>query len=175
LRDTALIGENSATAITTTNEMVTRYMDEDDLGIELASGVAAFEAKEFRRAMQLLSPLAELGLPAAQFRVAIMCQNGLGCVVDAGRAVQCMTAAAEQGEPIAQHGLGFMYAFGEAVEANGERAVFWLEQAAENGMSGSMATLAQLYADGQLIPQNEERARFWYQQAGSDPSEFIVS
>ena len=48
------------------------------LDMELASGVAAFEAKEFARAMQLLQPLAEQGEPQAQYRVAIMAQVGPG-------------------------------------------------------------------------------------------------
>ena len=39
------------------------------LDMELASGIAAFEAKEFARAMQLLQPLAERGDPQAQYRV----------------------------------------------------------------------------------------------------------
>ena len=47
------------------------------MDMELSSGIAAFTAKEFGRAMQLLSPLAEAGEPEAQFRVAIMHQNGL--------------------------------------------------------------------------------------------------
>jgi len=50
------------------------------LDMELASGVAAFEAKEFARAMQLLLPLAERGDPQAQYRVAVMAQVGLGVV-----------------------------------------------------------------------------------------------
>ena len=156
-----------------TTVAIEQTMQEDELGIQLASGVAAFEAKEFRRAMQLLSPLAEAGVSAAQFRVAIMCQNGLDGVTNPDAALRWMTAAAEQGEPLAQHGLGFMYAYGECVEANGERAVHWLERAAEQGMHGSMATLAQLYADGALVEQDEARARHWYDRAGFDPDEFI--
>ena len=46
--------------------------------MELASGIAAFEAKEFSRAMQLLRPLAEQGDPRAQYRVAVMAQVGFG-------------------------------------------------------------------------------------------------
>ena len=37
-----------------------------ELNMELSSGIAAFEAKEFSRAMQLLTPLAERGEPPAQ-------------------------------------------------------------------------------------------------------------
>ena len=43
-----------------------------ELNMELSSGIAAFEAKEFSRAMQLLTPLAERGEPQAQCRVAII-------------------------------------------------------------------------------------------------------
>ena len=50
------------------------------LNMDLASGIAAFEAKEFPRAMQLLQPLAEKGDAQAQYRVAIMAQVGLGMV-----------------------------------------------------------------------------------------------
>lgn len=52
----------------------------DDNDMNLASGIAAFEAKQFTRAMQLLTPLTEEGNAEAQYRVAIMCQNGLGVV-----------------------------------------------------------------------------------------------
>lgn len=48
------------------------------IDVDLASGLQAFEAKHFTRAMQLLSPLAEEGNLEAQHRCAIMYQNGLG-------------------------------------------------------------------------------------------------
>jgi len=76
-----------------------------ELNMELSSGIAAFEAKEFSRAMQLLMPLAESGEPQAQYRVAIMAQVGLGMVKNCAIAVKWMRAAAEQGFALAQHGL----------------------------------------------------------------------
>ena len=51
-----------------------------DLDMDLTSGIAAFEAKEFATARQLLHPLAEQGNAHAQYRVAIMAQVGLGMV-----------------------------------------------------------------------------------------------
>ena len=69
--------------------------------MELASGVAAFEAKEFRRAFQLLAPLAARGEAEAQYRVAVMSQSGLGGVVNEALALSAMRDAAQQG-----HGLG---------------------------------------------------------------------
>ena len=52
----------------------------DETEMRLSSGVAAFEAKQFTQAMKLLSPLAETGSAEAQYRLAIMHQNGLGVV-----------------------------------------------------------------------------------------------
>ena len=44
----------------------------EDTALQLASGIAAFEAKHFSRAMQLLSGLAENDSAEAQYRLAIM-------------------------------------------------------------------------------------------------------
>ncbi|MGD8935920.1 MAG: sel1 repeat family protein, partial [Thiogranum sp.] len=46
--------------------------------VDFASGMAAFEARHFSRAAQLLSPFANEGNAEAQHRLAIMYQNGLG-------------------------------------------------------------------------------------------------
>ncbi len=50
----------------------------DNESMDFASGMAAFEAKHFSRAMQFLSPFASQGDKIAQHLCAIMCQNGLG-------------------------------------------------------------------------------------------------
>ena len=86
--------------------------------VELNSGLSAFEAKHFSRAMQLLSPLAEEGNTEAQHRCAIMYQNGLGNKANPLLAFKWMKAAAESGHALAQHGLGFMYMEGDCVEKN---------------------------------------------------------
>ena len=80
--------------------------------MNLASGIAAFEAKEFAKAFKFLSPLAETGNAQAQYRLAIMYQNGLGHVRNDMMALKWMRAAAEQGDALAQHGLGFMFLLG---------------------------------------------------------------
>jgi len=50
-----------------------------DARMSLSSGIAAFEGKHFSQAMMLLSPLADQGEVEAQYRMAIMLQNGLVC------------------------------------------------------------------------------------------------
>ena len=81
---------------------------DEKMEMELLSGISAFEAKYFGDASKLLSPLADAGNPEAQYRMAVMAQNGLGMVKNEGLALKYMTAAAESGHALAQHGLGFM-------------------------------------------------------------------
>lgn len=140
--------------------------DNDKLTMALASGMAAFEAKQFAQSLQELVPMAELGEADAQHRVAIMYQNGLGCTVKPEMAQKWMRAAAMQGHAVAQHGLGFMYMEGDCVEKSGEFAVEWFTKAAEQGLQGSKATLGMIYESGELVEKNEEKSRYWYAQAG---------
>ena len=127
--------------------------------VELNSGLSAFEAKHFSRAMQLLSPLAEEGNTEAQHRCAIMYQNGLGNKANPLLAFKWMKAAAESGHALAQHGLGFMYMEGDCVEKNGEAAVHWYTKAASQGLVGSLTTLAMMYEEGNLVEQDKEKAK----------------
>lgn len=136
------------------------------MNIDLSSGVAAFEAKEFRRAMQLLLPLAERDEPEAQFRVAIMYQNGLGTAPNEIMAYKWMRSAAADGLALAQHGLGVMYLFGECVDKNEAEAAVWFERAADQGLAGSMTTLASLYEQGLGVEQDAEKAKALYAKAG---------
>jgi TPR repeat protein len=136
--------------------------------MDLSSGIAAFEAKHFSRSAQLLSPLADMGDPRAQYRMAIMMQNGLGMVANELQAFKYMEAAAEADYDLAQHGLGFMYLEGECVEKNPAKAVEWFKQAAEKGLVGSQTTLAMLYEEGRGVEKDLEAARHWYRLAGFD-------
>ncbi|MCB1638419.1 MAG: sel1 repeat family protein, partial [Thiothrix sp.] len=136
--------------------------------MDFASGMAAFEAKHFSRAMQLLSPFAEQGDAQAQHLVAIMYQNGLGVAQSDIAAYTWMKAAAEQGYGLAQHGLGFMYLEGECVARDAAQAAAWFGKAADQGLQGSITTLATMYEQGNGVEQNPEEARRLYRLAGFD-------
>ena len=88
----------------------------ENRAMELESGIAAFETKNFAHATKLLSPIAEEGNVDALDRMAIMLQNGLGCLANEDKAFLYMTKAAEDGLPLAMHALGFMYFEGECTE-----------------------------------------------------------
>ena len=146
--------------------METDMSDNDDMSF--ASAMAAFEAKHFSRAMQLLSPFAEQGNAEAQHRLAIMFQNGLGMARNPEAAVKWMRAAAEQGHALAQHGLGFMYLEGECLPKDGGQAAHWFKLAAEQGLAGSLTTLAMMYEQGNGVPQDINEAKRLYKLAGFD-------
>jgi TPR repeat protein len=119
----------------------TDMQDLTELNIDLSSGIAAYEAKHFFQAMNLLSPLAELGDAQAQYRLAIMAQNGLGMHKNPLLAFRYMQAAANQGYALAQHGLGFMYKEGDCAVKDQNKALEWFKLAAAQGLEGSKAIL----------------------------------
>jgi len=157
---TTQIGDVQVTALT------------DDQGMQLSSGIAAFEAKEFRRAWQMLEPLSDEGNADAQYRCAIMIQNGLGVIARPKSAAVLMRKAAQQDLGLAQHGLGVMYLFGEGVEAKPEEAIHWLERAGQSGLAGAWTTLGMMYMEGQGVEKDVVLAGRYYEKAGFDPSEF---
>jgi len=138
----------------------------DQEKMSLASGIAAFEAKNFAQSLSLLGPLAEKQNADAQYRLAIMYQNGLGVVRNELLAMKWMVSAANQGFSLAQHGLGFMYLEGDCITKNGEKAVYWFRKAAEQGMSGSQATLGMMYETGNGVEKDCQEAKKWYRLAG---------
>ena len=142
----------------------------NDADMALASGIAAFEAKDFRRAFQLLAPLAACGEAKAQFQVAVMSQNGLGGVVNEALALSSMRDAAQQGYGLAQHGLGVMYLYGECVTRDEVEAARWFRRAADQGLAGAMMTLGMMYEQGLGVERDVERARRFYAQAESADS-----
>ena len=110
----------------------------NDQQMDLMSGVSAFESKHFSRAMKLLSPIANSGNPDAQYRLAIMYQNGLGVVRNELLAYKWMKNAAQQEFGPALHGLGFMYMEGDCVGRDDVRAIKWFEAAVAQGLQGAM-------------------------------------
>jgi uncharacterized protein len=150
----------------TTNQNSNEDIQIDDISASFSSGIAAFEAKNFKQSLQFLGPLAESGDAESQHRCAIMYQNGLGVVANEAKAAEYMRSAAEQGHPVAQHGLGFMYMEGECVEKDAQEAVKWFTKAGEQGLVGSLTTLAMMYQEGNGVEQDLEKAKELYSKAG---------
>ena len=84
----------------------------------LEDGTAAYQEKDYLKAIQLWRPLAQAGDPAAQYRLGVMYAEGRGVAANDAEAALWFERAAEQGEPMAQYNLGASYAEG-TVRCNG--------------------------------------------------------
>ena len=142
--------------------------DHGDFDLALGSGIAAYESKQFSRAVGLLGPLAEAGDPQAQYRIAIMAQNGLGMRRNPALAYRFMQAAATAGLGLAQHGLGCMYLEGEGTAPDPAQAAAWFRQAADQGLAGAHSILASLYDEGRGVPRDPAEAERRRGLAGFD-------
>jgi len=68
----------------------------DTFGVDLESGIAAFDSKNFSMAYQLLAPLAAQGNAESLWRLGMMQMNGLGMVENQPLAFENFMKAASQ-------------------------------------------------------------------------------
>ena len=100
---------------------------EIDHGIELA------KSGDFARALEILWPAAELGIPKAQNSLGVMYGTGSGVPQDEVAAASWYRKAAEQGDSVAQFNLGCMIAQGRCVAKRADEALAWYLKSAEQG------------------------------------------
>ena len=115
---------------------------------DLDEGQAAYQAKDYPKALQILKPLAEQGNSQAQAILGLMYDNGHGVNKDPTEAFKWYLKAAEQGIPVVQHDVGVKYFQGMGVAQNYQEAAKWWEQAANAGLSDSQFNLGLMYYRG---------------------------
>ncbi|MET4676273.1 SEL1-like repeat protein [Luteibacter sp. ME-Dv--P-043b] len=106
---------------------------------------------------------AQLGDPAAQFRVAQAYVDGTAHVTpDARRAAQWFRRAADQGHLDAQCRLAAHYADGLGVPHDPAEAAGWYRRAAEAGSAEAQCAMGSLHARGQGVATDRgESLRWW--------------
>lgn len=131
----------------------------------LDSGISAYYQGAYSEAYSFLAPLAERGVARAQFRVAVMLQNGRGVDRNPAAARQLYLAAlapirkaAKNGETWAQADLGSYYEEGLVLQQNYQEAAGWYELAAKQGYAGAQTNLGVLYANGKGVEPSLDRA-----------------
>lgn len=100
---------------------------------DLAAGLAAYDAGDYRTAFGEWQPLAEAGDAEAQIALAGLYLVGQGVGSDPAAAARWYRRAAEQGDAVAQQNLGELYSLGRGVARDLVRAYVWLSLAAEQG------------------------------------------
>ncbi len=124
-------------------------------------GVQAYEAGDFRKALEIFKSLAEKGIPFAQFNLGIMYDKGRGVSQDYAEAVKWYRRAAEQGYAMAKYNLGSMHQNGQGVRQDYAEAVKWYRRAAEQGIIVAQFNLAIMYINGRGVRQDYIEAHKW--------------
>lgn len=89
----------------------------------------AYARGEYETAYRLFKPLAEQGLPDAQYKLAVMYDLGLGVPQNHTEAFKWYGKAADLGHADAQNNLGIMYETGLGVPRDYVQALVWFHLA----------------------------------------------
>ena len=95
----------------------------------------AHERGDYAAEVATVRPLAEKGVPFAQFNLGVLYDQGKGVPQDNALAMQWYRKAAEQGLPQAQVNLAIMYEEGQGVPPDYAQAYFWYALADAQGDS----------------------------------------
>lgn len=121
-------------------------------------GKAAYEAKDYQKALEILLPLAEQGNSQAQVTLGIMYDYGQGVDKDPVEAMKWYVKAAEQGIPVVQHDVGVKYFQGSGVKQDYLEAAKWWEMSANAGLADSQFNLGLLYYRGLGLETDYQKA-----------------
>jgi TPR repeat protein len=124
-------------------------------------------ARNYKKTLSLLEPLAVLGDAQAQNLLASMYQEGLGGYEDAPLAARWYKKASVQMYALAQFNLGNLYRRGQGLKQSDEKAVYWYRKAAEQGFDAAQNTLGYMYAEGRGVKKDKRQARDWFKKASS--------
>ena len=95
--------------------------------------VETYNKGNYAQVLELLRPLASLGIADAQYRLGFIYHMGKGVDQDYQKAAKWYHLAAEQGHAVAQNNLGWMYDEGKGVVQDYQEAARWYHLAAEQG------------------------------------------
>lgn len=135
---------------------------------DLPAAVAAYEDGQLKTARAAFERLAQQGVPAALYNLAVMHLRGEMPRSSARQALRLMTRAADAGFVTAMAGLADLYEMGaRGVPVNAERAQHWLQRAAEAGSVDSQLALGTAHYLGSGAPLDKATAARWYQRAAA--------
>ncbi|MEE8307059.1 MAG: ankyrin repeat domain-containing protein, partial [Gammaproteobacteria bacterium] len=93
----------------------------------------AIKSRDYQRAARILTPIAERGVPEAQYQLAGLYRAGRGVEKDHEQAFYWVKEASLQDHVKAQYNLGVMYEHGWGTDVNLDNALKWYRAAAAQG------------------------------------------
>ncbi|WP_417454696.1 tetratricopeptide repeat protein [Kiloniella sp.] len=138
--------------------------DKDDFLV----GTNAYLDGDFSLALEFLYPLAEKGVPYAQYYMGEMFDRGLGINKNPKAAVKWFKAAYKNGVSRAGHNLAYIYFTGSAGFVDRQTALKIYHKEAKAGNSLSQVNLGHIYSTGNDVPQSDKIAVRWYREAAKN-------
>lgn len=126
-------------------------------------GYEAYSNGDYKKAFEILKPLADNGHSKSQFILGVMYDNGRGVKKSEQEAFKYFLSAAEQGMVEAQLNVGYIYDRG--VHRNYEEALKWYTLAAEKNYPISQQAIGVMYNNGRGVEQNVTEAEKWFRKA----------
>ena len=161
--------------------VIENNFDKDTQNGSLAYSALEFaKNKDFAKAIERFTFLAEQGDAFSQYYLGLMHLYGDGVAQDINLAVKYFNNASEQGNPKAQLKLGSMYTFGDGVNTNHKEAKKLLLLAAVQEEVRAQSLLGFLYnpGDGRSMTKYDfSESFYWYKRAaenGDDGSQFML-
>ncbi|WP_156176701.1 tetratricopeptide repeat protein [Kiloniella spongiae] len=138
--------------------------DRDDFLV----GANAYWDGDFSLALERLYPLAEKGVPYAQYYMGEMFDRGFGITKDHKAAVKWFKAAYKNGVSDAGNNLAYIYFTGSAGFVDRQTAMDIYHKEANAGNPVSQVSLGHAYADGKDVTENHRTAVKWYRRAAEN-------
>ena len=142
---------------------------------DLATGLEAFNNKEYKIALGILHPLAEAGDARAEYIIGSMCEFGLGIPQNYREARNWYKRAYEKGDAMAVIKTGEIQHQGLlGMEINYPVARTIFSDAARKGIPEAQYYLASMYENAEGVAVNLVEAHTWYNLAASNGYEDAV-
>jgi len=144
--------------------LISLFWISSGLAQSLDEGVAAYQHKDYAKALRIFEAAGLNGNAEAQHNAGYMYRVGEGTKEDLAKAMAWYARAAERGFAPSQFNLGVMYGEGEGVKADPEAALTWFRKSAAQGYVDAQLKLAEIA----LANDNKKEAFFWYKKAADN-------
>ncbi len=128
---------------------------------DFEAGLRAYQAKNYRLALEQWLPSARGGDPHAQHMLGFLYAHGRGVDKNLVETVKWWQAAAKQGHVPAQFTLGNLYLNGIGVEKDFKRAAKWIGTAADAGFADAQYVYGIMHAKGEGVSRDVGLAMMW--------------
>lgn len=133
----------------------------------LSEAQRAHAAGRYTAALRLYRPLAEAGVPQAQFALGKMYHLGEGTAPDRDSAVRWFAKVAAQGFADRAHDIRAISVIDDEVPPDNPLGIYSYKKAAQNGDAHGQYIFAKIYDLGRGVEETDSLAMLWYMEAAS--------